>query len=591
MKKDVTAPLQLKRQRGAIPKKIHNTIAEILVDHQAFHLDATFSYGVPESLLEKVRIGSIVKVDFRNEVRTGVVVSIDNKDEKVKPITSVIGETIYPKNIVELINAVRARYVGSFHDVSRFARPVSSKFEESKFSRRTLPQPRFHLATSSQPINDLVKKLLSRDHRTLIVCDTESMLQSLVDSLMAAGISHLLLPKKSGFIFTSEIVTTNYVAVGMRGAIFAALPQLERIIVINECSPHHVEPRRPRWNTRDVALLRQRIEGCQLEFVGASMSSEIGRLLDEGAISYRSERRPILRQRPRYFFSSATYHEAIRTGLAKGSVLVSVAEKSYSNLVLCAQCNASIQCKCGGRLVALNSETLQCKLCGNQERNWRCKDCQSARFKTLRKGAGRIAEEIGKAFPRIPILIATSDHQPSIPSEISIVIATFGAELKLPSGYASLVLLDGEALSARGFLRSEENLLFRWSSLITNSPKAVAIYLSLPQKNRVVQSIISESPQRFIRDELSNRKSANLPPFSRVVLVHGEEGELSQLAMRLAKEFDSNRLNLAMNHGTLIIRVTHESAPLVLAALRALQHYRSAHGDDLLNIEVDPYSL
>lgn len=591
MKREAPAPLRLKRQRGAHPKRLHSEIAEVLIDHEVFHLDSTFSYGIPDSLQGKVRVGTLVNVDFRNEARNGVVLAIVKKETKVKPILSLSGDKSYPTNIVQLINAVRSRYIASYHDVSRFARPTKTYIALSDVAKTDQSQPRFFLATRSVSIETLVSKRLKETKGTLIVCETEAMVNSLADSLSAHGIGNIYMQQKAGFSVPVISDGDSYVAIGMRGSIFSALPLLSRILIINECSTHHLEQRRPRWNTRDVALLRQRIEGCELEFIGTSMSCEIGRLIDEGGIKFQSERRFGVRHRPRFDFYPDTFHQTIRSGLTKGSVLVAVAEKSYSNLVLCAQCNGSIQCKCGGRLVARTVDILQCNLCGNQNTNWRCTYCQSSRFKTLRKGAGRIAEEIGKAFPQTPIVIATSDHVPAVPTQNSIVIATFGAEPKIENGYASLILLDGEQLSARGFMRSEENLLHRWSSLIASSPKATAIYLSLPAQHRVVQSILSESPQRFIRDELANRKATNLPPYSRVVLVSGNEGELLQLMERLHSEFPSDSLHLSINHGTLVMKMSHELAPSLLSALRALQHYRSAHGDELLNIEVDPFAL
>ena len=584
-------PLKLKRQHSGSSKKRFKWIAEVLVDHEAFHLDSFFSYGVPEDLKQEIRVGSLVKVDFRNEQKTGVVVALCEEERNVKPITLLSSPSYFPESMVQLINAVRSRYIGSLHDVLRFARPLVGPRSFVELSQKRDIKPVFHQASSFLSIHECVLALVTKVKRSLIICETSSQLDTLRAFLNSRGELDLYVPAKSGFIIDEVGEKNGYVALGLRGSIFASLPNLDQLVVVNECSPHHIEPRRPRWNTRDVALLRQRIERVQLEFVGTSLSAELARLIDEGGVSYSAGRRPIFRNKARFYFPPDTFHTAIRIGLQTGSVLVSVSEKNYSNLILCSHCNSPMVCDCGGRLLATSASKLGCNLCGLPHDNWKCRYCQSQRYRALRKGALRIAEEIGKAFPRTKIAISTSDNRPTLTEENTIVIATFGSEPHITEGYRAVVLLDGDALSARPFLRSEENLLFRWSTIIASSPKASAIFVSLPQQHRISQTLLSGSPQRFMREELANRKALELPPFSRAIVIQGSESALSTLSDRLGNEFPTGIISASINRGVLFLKVSHEGAPALLSALRALQHYRSARGDQLLNIEVDPYDL
>ena len=52
-------PLKLKRQQSGSSKRRFRSVAEVLVDHEAFHLDSVFSYGVPEDLKQEIRVGSL----------------------------------------------------------------------------------------------------------------------------------------------------------------------------------------------------------------------------------------------------------------------------------------------------------------------------------------------------------------------------------------------------------------------------------------------------------------------------------------------------------------------------------------------------
>ena len=48
-----------------------------------------FTYSVPKNLSNKIDIGSIVSVNFRNRKKTAVVVNIHNKDLKIKNLKPV----------------------------------------------------------------------------------------------------------------------------------------------------------------------------------------------------------------------------------------------------------------------------------------------------------------------------------------------------------------------------------------------------------------------------------------------------------------------------------------------------------------------
>ena len=48
-----------------------------------------FTYSVPKNLSNKIDIGSIVSVNFRNRKKTAVVVNIHNKDLKIKTLKPV----------------------------------------------------------------------------------------------------------------------------------------------------------------------------------------------------------------------------------------------------------------------------------------------------------------------------------------------------------------------------------------------------------------------------------------------------------------------------------------------------------------------
>ena len=75
-------------------------------------------------------------------------------------------------------------------------------------------------------------------------------------------------------------------------------------------------------------------------------------------------------------------------------------------------------------------------------------------------GARRTAEELGRAFPGIPVITSAGD---AVHTEIgtgpALVVATPGAEPHAPDGYGAALLLDSWSMLGRQDLRAAEDTL------------------------------------------------------------------------------------------------------------------------------------
>lgn len=210
----------------------------------------------------------------------------------------------------------------------------------------------------------------------------------------------------------------------------------------------------------------------------------------------------------------------------------------------------------------------------------------------LNKGAERIAEELGKAFPRTPIKILTSQHPRLIDETAGISIATFGSEAYPSSGYGGLVLLDGERLTNRPFMRAEEEIYHRWSWLISLTREDASVFLSLPGAHSIAQSLTFDKPELFYERTLRERLVVQLPPFTTVIKISGDSKGRSSLVAGLKREFPTGILSVVSHGGdTIIIKIDKAILAHVMQAIGSLQKYRSLRGLERLTIEVDPYDL
>ena len=139
--------------------------------------------------------------------------------------------------------------------------------------------------------------------------------------------------------------------------------------------------------------------------------------------------------------------QTVRDGLRSGPVLVQVPRRGYAPRLACERCREPARCRhCAGPLEAPDQRDCDCAWCGRAETAWHCPACGGARLRAQIVGARRTAEELGRAFPAVPVRTSGRDHVlDSVPDQPALVVSTPGAEPVAEGGYAAALLLDGWA--------------------------------------------------------------------------------------------------------------------------------------------------
>lgn len=580
-------PLSLKREksRRATKAGAFTKIVEVLLDHEVAHLDQSFTYGVPEKFFDSVQVGSIVKVPFNKTELQGVVVqSNESGNKSVKPILKVVHQVAYSESAIAFAREVSKRYATSPIKFLNLMPLLKEGQKSPEFQSKTRVLRRF-IPETARSLADLAERLMKTSGTRLIFAPTlkeaSHLLAALERRLGEQVISFEAWKKLKG----SE--RDNRVIVGMRGMIFIQVAELSEMVIFDESSEHFWDQRSPFWNLRDVALLRSRLEEIPFSFISGSPSLELVRLAETQYLRLEKSAKSYFRRR-RFTMTPQTFHGTVRKGLESGSVLVSVANKSYSNSLVCKKCNAIPRCKCGFPLKLIQKDQALCSVCGELSSHFRCSECFGLEFIQIGKGIERYKEEFAKAFPNVPIVICTADQDLAIPSSNSIVLSTPGVEPRFLK-YSALVLLDGVSRVSRATLRAEEQLRNHWHRLLALTTDDAPVFLTLPNSHPITQSLIANDPYRQSKQALNERKEAKLPPGFRVIRIKGEL--LSALAEKLKNEFEDIELSRVSKNDELVIRVEISKAQTFISALHALQKYRGASGKDLLSLEIDPFDI
>jgi primosomal protein N' (replication factor Y) len=219
------------------------------------------------------------------------------------------------------------------------------------------------------------------------------------------------------------------IVVGTRSAIFAPAPNLGLILVDEEHDQSYKQEETPRYNARDVAVMRGKLAGAVVVVGSATPSLETWQNSVQGKYA-RIEIRDRVMNRPlpevelidmrREFqetgqdqlFSRALVDQT-REALERGEqALILLNRRGYSFAVICRACGEKLECQnCAISLThhkppaedageAREGQRLECHYCGYQRTvPARCPKCDSEHLYYLGAGSQQGEERLGEIFP------------------------------------------------------------------------------------------------------------------------------------------------------------------------------------------------
>jgi primosomal protein N' (replication factor Y) (superfamily II helicase) len=449
---------------------------------------------------------------------------------------------------------------------------------------------------------------------------------------------------------------TVRVVAGTRAAMFAPVHDLGLVVIWDDGDDLHAEPRAPYPHAREVLALRAHRAGAGALIGGFARTAEAARLIGTGWAAAITADRPTVRNcAPQVRAAGADAELArdeaarsarmpslalrmARAGLTRGPVLVQVPRRGYVTAVACENCRAPARCPaCGGPLaLERDGAPARCRWCGRADPGWRCPACGDPRLRALVTGAGRTAEELGRAFPGTPVVVSGgASVVEMVPSAPALVVATPGAEPRADDGYAAAVLLDGWALLGRPSLRAAEEALRRWlnaAALVRPGASGGAVTVVAEAALPAVQALIRWDPVTHADRELAEREALRFPPAVRMAALSGpgravaellaaavlppeadilgpipldggtagtdEQEETAELEVSSGADEDNEFIGKHELDGVndqqvrALVRVPRSASMPLAAALQAAQGVRSARKDaGAVRVQLDPAEL
>ncbi|WP_329548776.1 primosomal protein N' [Streptomyces sp. NBC_01356] len=578
-------------------------------------------------------------------------------------------EPVLSEELLGLTRAVADRYAGSLADVLQLAVPPRNARAEGKDSPAPLPVPAVpevgswarygrgaafleSLAAGGAPravwnalpgpgwaeeLARAVAATLASGRGALVVVPdgrAVSRVDAALTSLLGEG-RHAVLtaeagPEKRYREWLAVRRGSVRAVVGTRAAMFAPVRDLGLVVIWDDGDGSHSEPHAPQPHAREVLLLRAAHDKCAFLLGSWGCTVEAAQLVESAwALPLVAEREqvrgvaPLVRtvgdgdlardEAARAARLPTLAWQVVREGLRHGPVLVQVPRRGYVPRMACAQCRAAARCRhCAGPLEAQDAGALRCTWCGRDEAAWHCPECGGFRLRAQIVGARRTAEELGRAFPAVPVRTSGREQVlDTVPGAPALVVSTPGAEPVADGGYAAALLLDGWAMLGRPDLRAGEEALRRWigaASLVRPQGAGGTVVVVAEPTLRPVQALVRWDPVGHAVRELAERAELGFPPVSRMAAVSGTPEALAGFFAAAELPRDAEVLGPVPMHVTeagrprrtggpppgehwerALIRVPPGSGAALAAALKAAQAARMARGgSEPVRIRIDP---
>lgn len=494
-----------------------------------------------------------------------------------------------------------------------------------------------------EQLDEAVAACLHSGRRVILICATHQQVEDevaqLTDRFPRAyiGTLHGELSAEHRYSTYLKALRGQWdVLVGTRSAAWTPLPDCGLIIVWDDGDDRLREQRAPRVDALDVAVARAHLHACALLVGGWARSVKAQSLVaSQWAHSLHAgweERRRLAPSvivpddfdRDREGVSAhsqipTSAQQMLRHALKEGPVLVQVPLSGYAPAIACQRCRKPARCAyCHGVLSVTVARTIVCSWCDRDTEQWQCPQCTHTQLRAYRVGSDRTAEELGRAFPGIPLTVSSAQRGVvgTVDAKPRLVVATPGAEPDAEGGYAAVLIVDAPAIAGRSELWAPQEALRRWMNacaLVRHS----ADYDSARVTGRAMvvggvdpllaQSLIRWDPTHFAERALDERVELAFFPAATIVAIDGPLGEIEEIVRELStvvecehvgtvarrdrytlEEAEADPLTLEVRA---LVRATRARSADLLDALRGFQQVRSAHKRPMLRMSVNPPEL
>ena len=343
------------------------------------------------------------------------------------------------------------------------------------------------------------------------------------------------------------------ITIGARSAIFAPFADIGLIVVDEEHDSSYKQENNLRYNARDLAVVRAKLNDC-VALLGSATPSIQSRYnasakkFIEVKLEARIKSRPLpdieivdLRQEMGYRglrrFITPVLQQAIADALQrKEQALLFLNRRGFASLALCASCGAPLRCKhCDISLTFhQKANAFKCHYCGfSRAATSNCQACGSSEIKKLGLGTEKIEAAINELFPNARIARMDRDTTTRKGSIVKLLKGLRDQTIDILVGTQMIAKgHDFPGITLVGIICADMSLSFpdfrageRTFQLLAqvsgragrgSSPGRVILQTYNPDHFSIAAAK-NQDFNTFFDQEMGFRKALSYPPFSRMI--------------------------------------------------------------------------
>ena len=506
-----------------------------------------FLYSLPRSNAGVV-VGTIVRVPLHGRRVRGWVLEHDAVVPPELPLGSIqeaIGVvSAGPRaDVVDLCRWAAWRWAGPLATFLRAASPPNVVRATTEPERETAVYPGERLTGAEVHVvgpREDVRPLVAPEGSTLVIDPSAARAARLAAAWRDEGREVITL----GSEHPDAVRTAQWdraragacVVIGGRSAVWAPVPDLAAVIVLDEGDEALDDERAPTWNGRAVALERARRVGAAVRVI--TPAPTVDALVAVGEPRTAPGRRDwprveVVDQRdeePGHGLLSAALADALRRTVGADARAICVLNRrGRARLLACHSCKELARCEACGATVEQRDATspgasLVCARCATV-RPLVCLHCHGSRFRAVRPGITRVRDDLAALLPRTEVAAvdattATSREEP-VP-EAPVLIGTEAVLHRVagPVGLVAFLELDQELLAPRAYAAEQALWLLVRGARLLGPTGPLLLQTRLPD-HEVVQAAVRGTPMLVAEAERMRRQTLGFPPFGGLAEVRG----------------------------------------------------------------------
>ena len=557
-----------------------------------------FTYRIKKN--QNVKIGNIVLVPFGNKNKQlGMVCEVINnldlkiKKIKIKEIEHVFNNLLLGRKIIEFIEWISDYTLAPKGLVLKLFlvndKIINFELQDQYNEVLHHDTKNFYLNKEQKKAFEIINNYLISEYKAIVLegvtgsGKTEVYFEAIKKMILLKKQVLILLPEISltpqleerfsnsfGFlpdVWHSKVAYKNkkitwqkclrgkpVVVLGARSALFLPFTSLGLIVVDEEHDLSFKQEDNIRYQARDLAIVRAKIEKFPIVLSSATPSLETQNNIKKKKFihlflpnQYSGLELPrielvdltVEKIEKSNWMSNKIIEELKKRIKHKEQSLLFLNRRGYSPLTICKSCGHRYQCnQCASWLVLHKQKNrMLCHHCGSiYPVSSCCPICNTDNsLKLIGPGVERLAEELKSLFPEKNISIMSSDNA-NTPNKIKKIIKDFEskkidilvATQIMSKGYhfpnlSFVGVIDADAGLLGGDIRATErtyNLLQQVSGRAGRANKIGKVLIQTYYPNQpVIQSFKNRDRDSFITQSLIERKKFNVPPFGFITAI------------------------------------------------------------------------